>query len=40
MEAWEKAGASHLSLNTMKSHLNGLDEHLQAFRAFAESFLV
>ena len=40
MKAWDKAGASHLSLNTMKSQLNGLDAHLQAMRIFSESFLV
>ncbi len=39
MKAWEQAGATHISLNTMRSQLRGLDEHLQAIRVFAEAFL-
>ncbi|MEA1977032.1 MAG: LLM class flavin-dependent oxidoreductase, partial [Chloroflexota bacterium] len=39
IKAWEQAGATHISLNTMRSQLRGLDEHLQAIRAFAEAFL-
>ena len=39
MKAWEQAGATHISLNTMRSQLGGLDEHLQAIRVFAEAFL-
>ncbi|MBE9479043.1 MAG: LLM class F420-dependent oxidoreductase [Chloroflexi bacterium] len=39
MKAWEQVGATHISLNTMRSQLSGLDEHLQAIRVFSESFL-
>ncbi len=39
IKAWELAGATHISLNTMRGQLNGLDEHLQAVRVFSEAFL-
>jgi hypothetical protein len=39
IKAWEQAGATHISLNTMRNQLSGLDEHLQAIRVFAEAFL-
>ena len=39
IKAWEQAGATHISLNTMRSQLSGLDEHLQAIRVFSEAFL-
>lgn len=35
--AWEGAGATHLSLNTMGSGFTRPDEHLAALRAFAET---
>lgn len=35
VEAWERAGATHLTLNTMRSGLNEPEEHLEAMRAFA-----
>ena len=39
MEDWRQAGATHIGLNTMRSRLNGADEHLEAMRAFAEACL-
>ncbi len=36
VRAWEQAGATHLSLNTMRSGLKHPDEHLEAMRAFAQ----
>ena len=39
IKEWEQAGATHISLNTMRSQLSGLDEHLQAIRVFSEAFL-
>ncbi len=34
---WEKMGASHLSFNTMNSHLPGGSAHLQAIEQFAQA---
>lgn len=39
MQDWQKAGATHIGLNTMRSRLNGPAEHLEAMRTFAESLL-
>lgn len=39
IEGWEAVGATHVGLNTMRSRLDGPDEHLQAIRAFAEDAL-
>jgi probable F420-dependent oxidoreductase len=35
METWEKAGASHVSLNTMSCGLNSPREHIEALRTYA-----
>ena len=35
--AWDEAGATHLSVNTMKSGLQGPDEHIEAIRRFKEA---
>jgi probable F420-dependent oxidoreductase len=37
--AWEDAGATHLTLNTMRSELDGADGHLAAMERFAELIL-
>ncbi len=39
MEGWHVAGATHLTLNTMRSGLQGADTHLDAMRRFAETML-
>jgi probable F420-dependent oxidoreductase len=39
MEGWQAAGATHLSLNTMRGGLRGADAHLAAMRHFAEQML-
>ncbi len=36
-EEWQQTGATHLSLNTMRSDLRTPGEHLAALRAFAEA---
>ena len=36
-EAWAEAGASHLSVNTMKAGLKGPDQHIEAIRKFKEA---
>jgi probable F420-dependent oxidoreductase len=36
---WRAAGASHLSINTMGCGFSGVNEHLEALRAFAEVFI-
>jgi probable F420-dependent oxidoreductase len=36
-EAWAKAGATHLSVNTMGAGLKGPDEHITAIRKFKEA---
>ena len=35
-EAWQKLGATHLSVNTMKAGLRSPDEHIKAIRQFKE----
>ena len=35
--AWDESGATHLSVNTMKSGLKGPDEHIEAIRRFKEA---
>lgn len=40
MQGWAEAGATHVSLNTMRSRLEGPAEHLAAMRRFAEDHLV
>jgi alkanesulfonate monooxygenase SsuD/methylene tetrahydromethanopterin reductase-like flavin-dependent oxidoreductase (luciferase family) len=37
LAAWADAGASHVSVNTMGAGLDGVDEHLAALSAVAES---
>ncbi len=37
MEEWQAAGATHLSLNTMRSGLHGAAAHLAALERFAEA---
>ena len=36
-EAWRKAGATHLSVNTMRANLKTPDQHIQAIRQFKET---
>ena len=36
-EAWAKAGATHLSVNTMRAGLKGPDQHIEALRRFKEA---
>jgi hypothetical protein len=35
-EAWRKAGATHLSLNTMRGGLKGVEAHLSVLKAAAD----
>jgi hypothetical protein len=35
--AWQKLGATHLSVNTMKAGLRSPDEHIKAIRQFKET---
>ena len=35
--AWDEAGATHLSVNTMRAGINGPDQHIEAIRRFKES---
>lgn len=35
--AWDEAGATHLSVNTMKAGLQGPDQHIEAIRRFKET---
>ena len=35
--AWDEAGATHLSVNTMRSGLQGPDQHIEAIRKFKEA---
>lgn len=39
LEGWQAAGATHITLNTMRSGLRGAEEHLNAMRRFAELML-
>ncbi len=39
-EAWAKAGATHLSVNTMNAGLKGPDQHIDAIRRFKEAVSV
>ena len=34
---WDDAGASHLSVNTMRAGLSGPDQHIEAIRRFKEA---
>ena len=36
-EAWAEAGATHLSVNTMRAGLKGPDQHIEAIRKFKEA---
>jgi hypothetical protein len=36
LERWKKAGATHISINTMGAGLAGPDEHIEALRKAAE----
>jgi probable F420-dependent oxidoreductase len=36
-EAWQKLGATHLSVNTMRAGLHSPDEHIKAIRQFKEA---
>jgi len=36
-EAWQKLGATHLSVNTMRAGLRSPDEHIKAIRQFKET---
>ena len=36
-EAWAEAGATHISVNTMRAGLNGPDQHIDAIRRFKEA---
>jgi probable F420-dependent oxidoreductase len=36
-EAWQKLGATHLSVNTMRAGLSSPDEHIKAIRQFKEA---
>jgi probable F420-dependent oxidoreductase len=36
-EAWQKLGATHLSVNTMRAGLRSPDEHIKAIRQFKEA---
>ena len=35
--AWDEAGATHLSVNTMRAGLKGPDQHIEAIRRFREA---
>jgi probable F420-dependent oxidoreductase len=35
--AWDEAGATHLSVNTMRAGLQGPDQHIEAIRKFKEA---
>jgi probable F420-dependent oxidoreductase len=35
--AWDEAGATHLSVNTMRAGLRGPDQHIEAIRRFKEA---
>jgi hypothetical protein len=35
--AWDEAGATHLSVNTMKAGLQGPDQHIDAIKRFKET---
>ena len=35
--AWDEAGATHLSVNTMRAGLKGPDQHIEAIRRFKEA---
>ena len=35
--AWDEAGATHLSINTMRAGLKGTDQHIEAIRRFKEA---
>jgi alkanesulfonate monooxygenase SsuD/methylene tetrahydromethanopterin reductase-like flavin-dependent oxidoreductase (luciferase family) len=35
--AWDEAGATHLSINTMRAGLKGPDQHIDAIRRFKEA---
>ena len=37
--AWEQAGATHLSINTMQAGRSSVDEHIAALAAAAEVLL-
>ncbi len=37
VERWSRAGATHLSVNTMGARLGSVDEHLDALAATAEA---
>ena len=39
-DAWEKIGATHLSVDTMKAGLKGPDQHIEAIRRFKEAFSI
>jgi probable F420-dependent oxidoreductase len=39
MRRWREAGATHLSVNTMHSGLDGVDAHIAALREIAEAIL-
>lgn len=36
-EAWQRLGATHISLNTMNAGYTSLDQHLEALRMYAEA---
>ncbi len=38
LTAWQAAGASHISLNTMDAGLTTADQHISAIKRFAETF--
>ncbi len=35
--AWDEAGATHLSVNTMRAGIKGPDAHIEAIRRFKEA---
>ena len=35
--AWDEAGATHLSINTMRAGLKGPDQHIEAITRFKEA---
>jgi hypothetical protein len=39
MEDWKKAGATHLSFNTMNAGLTTPEEHMKAVKKIAEAVL-
>jgi probable F420-dependent oxidoreductase len=39
LEAWERVGASHISINTMRAGFNTVDEHIAALTAIARDLL-